>query len=68
MTRKSTPPSDDQPPEPIPPWAGPRMTPGGPMSPLQEYYAERIAAYEWRQLQRRIQAHIDADKGNDRSP
>lgn len=67
MTRKSTPPSDDQPPEPIPPWAGPRMTPGGPMSPLQEYFAERIAA-EWRQLQRRIQARIDADKGNDRSP
>ncbi len=62
MTRKSTPPSDDQPPDPIPPWAGPRMTLGGPMSALQEYFAERIAAYEWRQLQRRIQARIEAGK------
>ena len=67
MTNKPAHP-DDIPPEPIPPWAGPRMLPGGPMSPLQEYFAERIAAYEWRQLQRRIQARIEADNGNDRSP
>jgi hypothetical protein len=44
------------------------MTPGGPMSPLQEYFAERIAVWEWRQLQRRIQARIEADKGNRSSP
>jgi hypothetical protein len=44
------------------------MTPGGPMSALQEYFAERIAAHEWRQLQRRIQARIEADKSNGGSP
>ncbi len=60
MTRKSTPPSDDhQLPEPIPPRADPRMTP---VSALQELYAQSIAAYEWQQLHRRIQAKIEADK------
>lgn len=66
MTNKPHP--DDIPPEPIPPWAGPRMAPGGPMSPLQEYFAERIAAYEWQQLQHRIKTRIEADKANGSSP